>query len=184
MKTISGHLQTKRLSLRPLELSDRYEVFFLRSDKTVNQFIKRPEVKTVSDVIPFMERIQQHTKNQHSYYWCIALTEDPDLKMIGSICLWNFSEDRRTAEVGYDLHPDFHGKGIMTEALQKIIEVGFKELRLDTIEAFTHRDNKKSIQLLEKSAFGHLPERVDDDNPDNVIFEIRNPCLVNRNTNY
>ena len=64
--------------------------------------------------------------------------------------MWNFSSDRKTAELGYDLLPEFFNKGIMSEALQQVILFGQETLKLNTIEAYTHQDNSNSIKLLEK----------------------------------
>jgi ribosomal-protein-alanine N-acetyltransferase len=44
--------------------------------------------------------------------------------------------------VGYNLSPEFQNKGVMV-SLNYIIDFGFNELKLDSIEAFTH--SKMSI---------------------------------------
>ena len=59
-----------------------------------------------------------------------------------------FSKDQKTAEIGYDLHPQFHKKGIMTEALSCILNYGFKNLELENIEAYTHKENKASKSVV------------------------------------
>jgi ribosomal-protein-alanine N-acetyltransferase len=54
--------------------------------------------------------------------------------------------------VGYNLSPEFQNKGVMSEALNYIIDFGFNELKLDSIEAFTH--SKMSIlKVIRKVAF-------------------------------
>ena len=63
--------------------------------------------------------------------------------MIGSICLWNFSEDRKVAEIGYDLDPKYQRKGIMTESINAVLNFGFRKLSLEKIEAFTQKQNKE-----------------------------------------
>ena len=85
------------------------------------------------------------------FYWAICLTETDQL--IGTICLWNFSEDRSRAEIGYELLPAFQGKGIMQEAVEAILAFGFEKLSLHGIEAIPTSDNKASIRLLEKNHF-------------------------------
>ena len=35
----------------------------------------------------------------------------------------------------------------MSEALKSVINFGFKELKLDSIEAFTHKENENSKKL-------------------------------------
>jgi len=65
------------------------------------------------------------------------------------------------SEIGYMLHPDYWGKGMMKEVLFKTIEFGFTSLGLHSIEARTDADNRASSVLLEKTGFvkeGYLKE--------------------------
>lgn len=170
-------LKTERLELRKITVSDCDEVFFLRSNKTVTKYIERSEnsqTKNKADALKFIQEIiTGGFKNNKSITWKITLKTNP--KMIGSICLWNFSENYKIAEVGYDLNPIFQNKGIMTEALQCIIDYGFKKLKLDKIEAFTHIKNENSRKLLERNCFKLVDSRKDDNNISNIIYEIKNP---------
>lgn len=169
-------INTERLFLRKIEESDSEVILFLRSDETINKFIHRPEnrkTKTIADAIKHIKKINLETENNTSFSWGITLKSDREI--IGTICLWNFSDDCKTAEVGYDLNPTFQRKGIMSEALNSVMDFGFKELNLDTIEAYTHIQNESSKKLLEKNGFRFIEDRKDNDNLSNVIFEIKNP---------
>jgi ribosomal-protein-alanine N-acetyltransferase len=57
------------------------------------------------------------------------------------------------AEIGYELLPEFQGKGIMQEAVAKIIEFCFQALKLKSLEACADMNNRPSIKLLEKFNF-------------------------------
>lgn len=168
-------IKSKRLFLRKIQESDSEAILFLRSDKTVNKFIERPEnrkTKNITDAIKFIKELDDNIETNKSIAWGITLKKDP--KIIGTICLWNFYENNKTAEVGYDLDPEFQNKGIMSETLKMIIDFGFEELKLDKIEAFTHSDNENSKKLLEKNGFHLAENRKDLDNNSNSIFEIEN----------
>ena len=170
-------IKTERLILRKIEESDSEVILFLRSDKTINKFIDRPEnrkTKNISDAINHIKKLNTETENNKSISWGIMLKSDP--KIIGTICLWNFSENNKIAEVGYDLNPIFQRKGIMSEALNKVINFGFNELGLDNIEANTHIQNENSKKLLEKNGFIFVKDRKDNDNLSNVVFEIKKPA--------
>ncbi|MEM6348333.1 MAG: GNAT family N-acetyltransferase, partial [Bacteroidota bacterium] len=86
-------LSTKRLQLRRTLLSDAEAVFFLRSDPAVNALVKRPSPKTLAEAEEFIRLRDQDIENEAILYWSICLKEDP--KMIGSICLWNFTADKK-----------------------------------------------------------------------------------------
>jgi ribosomal-protein-alanine N-acetyltransferase len=163
-------LTTERLILRCLELSDDQLLFKLRSNKIVNQYIVRPKQKDIKEIRSFISKINDEINNNEWIYWVISLKDDQTL--IGDICLWNFSEEKTVAEIGYELDPAFQGKGFMSEALKKIIEFGFKKIELDAIEAYTHKNNNNSTKLLLKYNFKQDVERVDKENSDNIIFTL------------
>ncbi len=163
-------LTTERLILRCLEVSDDQQLFKLRSNKTVNKYIVRPIQKDIKEIRAFISEINTGINNNELIDWVITLKENPNL--IGSICFWNFSNNKTVAEIGYELDPAFQGKGIMSEALKKIIDFGFQEIELDAIEAYTHKNNNDSTKLLQKYNFNQDAERIDKENSDNIIFTL------------
>lgn len=163
-------LETQRLVLRKLKETDYERIIYLRSDAEVNRFVERPKAENREDALAFIERISLEFLSSKSIYWVI--TEKGAEEMLGSICLWNFSEDGTTAELGYDLAPAAQGKGFMDEALKRILKFGFEEAGFQKIEAFTQKDNLPSIKLLKKNHFELNSERTDPENALNLIFEL------------
>lgn len=161
-------IKTERLILRCLKQTDWKMISYLRTDKDVNKFVKRPIAETKEKALEFIAKIKDGINKQNLYYWSIT----HNLKMVGTICLWNLSEDKKTAEVGYDLSPEFQGKGIMNEALKSILNFGFHNLNLNIIEAYTHKKNKKSKNLLNKNNFKLIKGKTDEYNKDNIVYEI------------
>lgn len=145
------NLTTERLFLRELRLDDAGEIFRLRSNKDVNDLIGRQSAVTIDDAIDFIRMIQANAANDKGVLWAITLTGDP--KLIGTVLYWNIEREKDKAELGYELLPEHWGKGIMTEALKKVIEFGFKELKFKEIMADPNERNDKSIRLLEKLGF-------------------------------
>lgn len=163
-------LKTSRLLLRNLNNHDNQMMFFLRSDKTVNFFIKREGAKKIEDAMDFIDMIQKGYEKGDNINWAISKKEDE--KMIGSICLWNFSEDLKTAEIGYSLHPDHQNKGMMNEALGTVIEFGFNTLNFEHIVAYTHHANQNSLKLLEKNRFKLIKDMKDPEDENNIILSV------------
>ena len=104
-------LSTERLLLREVDTNDAKEIFFLRSDKTVLQYLGREPAKSIDDAVTFIERIKNNEQNADGVLWGIQLKKYPSL--LGTICFWNFQKENYRAEIGYVLHPNSHGKGIM-----------------------------------------------------------------------
>jgi ribosomal-protein-alanine N-acetyltransferase len=161
-------IKTKRLILRHLVPEDRKTIFLLRTDKQVSMFIDRPVTGSETEAAAFIEKIQSNCELNLSVYWAISLDADPEL--IGTICLWNFSEDRKLAELGYEMFPAFQGRGLMSEAINAVLDYGFQDCGLAAIEANTHRDNIRSKKLLSKFRFQYLPDKMDANNHNNEVY--------------
>lgn len=151
MKSPYKEFETSRLYLRKMRLSDASDVFLLRSSDEVNKYITREKQKNISEAEDFINYINNGIENKGWYYW--ALDFKSHRQFIGTICLWNFSQENSVADIGYELLPAFQGKGLMNEALKTILNFGFNELQLKRIEAYTHRENKSSTKLLLKNNF-------------------------------
>ncbi len=166
-------LNSERLHLRKLKLSDCDEIFEIRTNQIINQYIFRPKNRQIVDkdgAVNFIQSINEKVDKNQVVFWSINLKKIE--KTIGTICLWNFSSDNSTAEVGYDLSLEYHQKGIMHEALCCVIEFGFNELSLRKITAYTHRENKSSCELLKRNNFVLNENERDNSNPNNLIFEL------------
>ncbi len=165
-------LETERLVLRKTLKSDGPVMFFLRTDEVVNKYINRPNPhKTLKEAEEFIDKITNGIEIGTDVTWGITLRGNSEL--IGSICLWNFSDDRRVAEVGYSLSPKFQNQGIMSESLECVLNFGFTELNLEEIVAFTDRRNENSKKLLAKAHFNLIEGKKDEDNENNIVFGLK-----------
>lgn len=144
-------ITSKRLLLRQITDSDVHEIFFLRSDEEVMRYLDKAPAKSLDDAYEFIKKITELEKNTDAVTWAITLKDDP--KLIGTICLWNIQKEHYRAEVGYNLHPSYWGKGIMQEAIIEVINYGFEVMKLHSIEANVNPGNTASIKLLERNNF-------------------------------
>jgi ribosomal-protein-alanine N-acetyltransferase len=148
---MSPLLFTKHCFIRALKPDDVNELYAIRSNELVNKYIDRPSNITEEDVELFIQNINEQIKLGGRYYWAISLKEAD--KLIGTICLFNFSEQNISAEVGYELHPDFQNKGYMNEVLKEVIHFSFTELQLQELDAFINPNNEASKKLVQKNKF-------------------------------
>jgi [ribosomal protein S5]-alanine N-acetyltransferase len=144
-------LQTPRLLLRNVTPVDAPEIFFLRSDKTVLQFLDRVPITTVAEAAQFIHNSANLQQAGDAITW--GLTLKGASQLIGTIAYWRMQKEHYRAEIGYALHPEHHGKGLMQEALTAVLDYGFKVMSLHSVEANVNPCNVASINLLERNGF-------------------------------
>ena len=165
-------LTTERLTLRQLVIADEQEIFTLRSDSEINKYLNRQLSNTIDDARNFINKVNENINKNDSLYWAITLSDKNIL--IGTICLFGFSDENDKCEIGYELLTNFQGQGIMKEAAEKVIDYAFNTIKVQKIEAFLHRDNRRSIKLLEKFSFRNSNE-PDRTNPELICYNLTNP---------
>lgn len=163
-------LKTARLTLRQLATGDEQQIFILRSDSGVNKYLDRQKSRTIDDAKDFIHRIL----NSDALYWAITLNDKNTL--VGTVCLFGFPEQQYRCEIGYELLTDFQGQGIMKEAVQRVLTYAFNTMKVKRIEAWMHRDNTRSIKLLENLSFGFSDE-PDPENPELVCLFLENSTV-------
>ncbi len=163
-------LKTERLLLRQLNFEDANTIFKLRSNKEINKLITRKISKSIEEATEFISVCHQEFDKQHRIFWAMQLKESNEV--IGTIVFHKILLDKNYAEIGYELNPAFHKKGLMNEAMEAVVSFGIKILKLKVIEAFTHQNNIASSALLEKHHFVFQPERRDEDVENNRIFKL------------
>lgn len=162
-------LKTERLTLRQLSVDDKKDIFTLRSDPGVSKYLNRQPCHTVEDAIIFINKVNDNIENGGAFYWAITLTDAKTL--VGTVCLFDFSREINSCEIGYELMTKFQGNGYMKEALQKLIDYVFQTLRIKKILAYTHCENQNSANLLLKFNFVKSIE-TDKENPNLNMFTL------------
>lgn len=153
-------IPTARLLLRPLRVADAEAVFAFKSDIEVTRHYGQEPHRSVDETRAWIQRRVDDHARRAVLFWAFALTGDD--RAIGAGCLWNFDAGFRCAELGYELHPSYWNRGLMTEAASAILDYAFHDLSLHRIEANPYADNEASVKLLRKLGFkeeGRLRER-------------------------
>jgi [ribosomal protein S5]-alanine N-acetyltransferase len=171
-------IQTDRLTLRQIMQTDVNEIFFLRSDKKVLEYLDRAPAATSDEAQLWIQKIYDLEKNNDAVTW--AITVKPNEELTGTIAFWNITKEHYRAEIGYVLHPNNQGKGIMQEAMTAVLEYGFKIMKLHSVEANVNPANLSSIKLLERNNFvreGYFKENYffDGKFSDSAIYSLLAP---------
>ncbi|WP_282073688.1 GNAT family N-acetyltransferase [Polaribacter atrinae] len=163
-------LETDRLTLRAINLEDAKAIFGLRANKEVNKYIQRESLKNLSEARAFIDQTSNLVADNEGIFWVLESKNSSEL--LGTIGLRNFDVAENYAEIGYEIHPDYQERGYMTEAFEEVIEYAFEKMELNTIEAFTHKNNLASITLLHKLDFDLQVDRTDEGFEDNRIYKL------------
>jgi ribosomal-protein-alanine N-acetyltransferase len=148
-------LETDRLRLRALSSLDAQQIHELRSDPKIAELTGRVPSTGIEDALIHIKKIEDLIEHNESIYWVISFKDDPALA--GTICFWNFDTENESAEIGYELLPEFQKKGIMGEAIKCVIDYGFEKMMVKTISAFPSMANASSVKLLENLGFQSDP---------------------------
>jgi len=73
--------------------------------------------------------------------------------LTGIIGFHGIDWQNRKASIGYWLHSDYQGKGIMTRACKALVDYGFEEMNLNRIEIRCAEQNFKSRAIPERLGF-------------------------------
>lgn len=144
-------LTTDRLILRPWQLSDSSDLYEYAQLDIVGPNAGWPPHQSEEESKEIIEMFI----NDNDVY-AIVLQEEQ--KVIGSIGLHNRKPDAALAtleqrEIGYILHPNYWGRGIVPEAVQAVLAYGFQQLGLDLVWCGHFESNDKSKRVVEKCQF-------------------------------
>ncbi|MGC5323846.1 GNAT family N-acetyltransferase [Brevibacillus sp. SYSU BS000544] len=141
-------LETNRFILRQLREEDSYNLFSYFSKDEVTKYYDLESFSEVSQATDLIHTWNSRFQQQQGIRWGITWKEED--RVIGTCGFHNWAKEHYKAEIGYELHPEFWQKGIMTEVITYILSYGFQELGLNRIEAFIDPANISSKKLLEK----------------------------------
>ena len=136
-------LESERLHLRPIKLSDASDMFEYTSDEETTRFLYEPH----QDVARTERMIANYFMEEPIGKYGIVLKETN--KLIGAI-EFRVHEDVKAGDLGFALSRFYWGKGYATEAAQLIIDLAFNELQLERVYAGHDPRNLASGRVLQK----------------------------------
>jgi len=153
-------LETERIRLRPVTDSDIDSLYSIFSDPQVMRYWSGPPFRDRDEAVSLVCEIREKFARRVYLKWGVALRSDD--KVIGTATLFNLNLEQERAEVGYALAREQWGQGLMNEALRRLLQYSFDELKLRRLEADVDPRNAGSIKTLERLGFqreGYLRER-------------------------
>lgn len=144
-------LETDRLLLREINLNDAPNMYSYFSRDEVTEFYDLESFTSEKQAENLIHKFHQRYSEKKQIRWAITLNDNNQL--IGTCGFHAIEEEHSKAEIGYELHPNYWGQGIMTEVIGAVIRYGFNNMLLNRIEAFYDPRNTSSGRVLEKNGF-------------------------------
>ena len=143
-------LTTDRLILREFVEADWPAVLAYQRDRRYLRYTHWID-RSPQDVKQFVQMFlsQQFALPRTKYQLAVTLKDTQ--RLIGNCGIRLKAVDALEADIGYELAPDYWGRGYATEAARAIVTFGFTELRLHRISARCIADNIASTHVLEKT---------------------------------
>jgi [ribosomal protein S5]-alanine N-acetyltransferase len=145
------NLESSKLILREITVDDAQEIFDLRSNPETMKYIPRPLVTSIDGALDHIKMIREKIEKNEGINWAITKKGDP--KFIGIIGHYRIKWEHFRSEIGYMLLPEYHGQGIITEAIKLMIDYGFNDMKMHSLEAIIDPKNIASARVLEKNGF-------------------------------
>lgn len=144
-------LETRRLILRERNTQILDKIFKEYDESAQLQFFN---FKTQEELIAEKDRFQRGYDSYYISYIFWDLIEKSTGNIIGACGYHTWIKTHNKAEIGYAItNENAKRKGYMSEAIQRIIQYGFDEMKLFRIEACISPENTPSVRLAEKNNF-------------------------------
>lgn len=143
-------IATMRLHLRPFTRGDIDAMYAYRQREDVTRFLSDPPLSRGACAEALQARIGQIAWGGEGDKIFLAVERRVDRAMIGEVSLILRDAYSRQGEIGYILHPDYHGMGYATEAAAALLAMGFEGAGLHRIHARCHARNDASRRVMER----------------------------------
>ncbi|MEM1252331.1 MAG: GNAT family N-acetyltransferase [Cyanobacteria bacterium P01_H01_bin.21] len=150
---ILPELETDRLTLRSMSVSDKASLFAIYGDPEVMRFASDETFPTPATVDEMLSSVNRLFSEQISLEWGIERRADQAL--IGTCGLHSFDLTNNLAEVGCMLARSAWGHGYMQEALNEVIRYAVCDRKIKCLQADIDALNHRSIRLFSKLGFVH-----------------------------
>ena len=145
-------IMSRRLVLRDFIVEDWADVHALRADSAVARFMDfNPETPEQSR--EWLARVIVHNRERPRLAYNLAIVRRADDRVIGWIGIGPSSRHPQVGELGFGsmLHRAAWGQGYAPEAVQAIVDFGFRTLGGQRLSAWCYVANGASARVLEKA---------------------------------
>lgn len=158
-------LETDRLILRELQLSDAEAFFAMDKNPKVHQYLWNKPVQKIEETIEIILSVRQQYSDNGIGRFAMILKETNEF--IGWAGLKYNTEAVNNKvnfyDIGYRLDEKFWGRGYASEATFAWLNYAFETMNIKTMEAAAHSDNVASNRILQKIGMHFTEQYLEDD---------------------
>ncbi|NIK57230.1 GNAT family N-acetyltransferase [Kribbella shirazensis] len=154
-------LETPRLRLRTWREDEIPRITTARTNQATAHFLPFiPQPFTAEDARFWLKDMAEQAASGRRFNWCVADAETD--QGLGNLTLFGIHKDKvRDAELGYWMHPDAQGRGVMSEAIQRLARWYFAPEDADgfggrRLFIRTAASNTSARRTAEKAGFRHV----------------------------
>ena len=142
-------------SLRLLQLGDLdayFEMVRRNRKRLADRFIGTvSRTKTLEEAQEFVEEMIRHTIS--NTYFPYVIVDENESRIIGFIDLKNIDWSIPKTQIGFYIDEGYEGKGIISQAVSKIIDYCFDEKGFEKLFMRIHPENMAAKKVAEKCGF-------------------------------
>lgn len=161
-------LETKRLTLRELNINDSENFYNLNLNPNVIKYTGNSAFKNIDEAKDFLENYQDYQLNGFGRW---AVIEKSKKEFLGW-CGLKYDRNLDETDIGFRFFEEHWNKGFATESAKACIDYGFENLNLKTIIGRAISENIASIKVLEKIGLKFEREFDFDKSNKGVIYRI------------
>ncbi|TRX43103.1 GNAT family N-acetyltransferase [Flavobacterium restrictum] len=145
-------LETNRLLLRELQLTDAEAFFAMDSNPNVHQYLWNKPTQKIEETIAIIAFVRaQYVENNIGRFAMISKETNEFIGWAGLKYNTDVVNNRtHFYDIGYRLDEKFWGKGYASEASFAWLNYGFKTMNIKTMTAAAHTNNGASNAILQK----------------------------------
>lgn len=147
---VPGHpIETARLTLRPFSPSDFDDLYAYQSRPDVARYLHW-DARDQAQVRQALDRQCRETTLDAGDWLTFAVVWREAGKVVGEVGLKWLSRVHRQGETGFVFNPEYHGRGLATEAAASMLTLGFDNLGWHRIIGSCDARNRPSARLMER----------------------------------
>jgi ribosomal-protein-alanine N-acetyltransferase len=154
-------LETERLRLRQLAMSDAEDLYAYYSDPETALYVPFTAFDSITKTEELLGRVAKSFEGKESFMFGVERKSDG--KIMGISDLYDLSGQHQKAIIGWGLAKAYWGFGFMTEAVREVIRFAFEEMGMHRIEAECETENIRSIRVAERCGMTLEGTRVENE---------------------